>query len=343
MSAWRQGKDFVWGDMPVVNLDESIVSLPSLEFDENVQQVFEAGVTVLAKGPGSAAAAPDSTAALSPGPAELSHGSVRLRVSAVRPVTHELARKSRKRNSSGQPVNVEDSASAGASDEVPDISSASSYASVDTDVDSGIDDLAEGINVNKQHGKDNTGTVENDTKFGCSVEPDDVDLVSPADVVEEGESAGLSGEELRLYRHPPGTWKVWESTWFYMTQTLGWIDIKIWMKGPFRNVTTGMGMTSFSKTLTCHHYGDQLEDPWRCMLLLRSWSIWHARWQGWAKAKDCRLREVIRQFDRFVVDLRRAHQDRGLALVSPMLGNMAAHQLLQKWSPDAITAVIAQV
>ena len=61
------------------------------------------------------------------------------------------------------------------------------------------------------------------------------------------------------------------------------------MKMPFRNVTQGMGTTVMSRTVSPHHYGDDWEDPWRSVLLLRSWSIWRARWQGWAKQKDCLL------------------------------------------------------
>jgi hypothetical protein len=34
-------------------------------------------------------------------------------------------------------------------------------------------------------------------------------------------------------RHAPGTWKVWEDLWFYMTETLGFTDIKMHMKTPF--------------------------------------------------------------------------------------------------------------
>jgi hypothetical protein len=106
------------------------------------------------------------------------------------------------------------------------------------------------------------------------------------------------------FRHPAGTWKIWESTWFYVTKTPGFLDVKCHVKRQFHGVSEGMGVSSLSRTLTPHHYGDLWEDPWKTMLLLRSWSIWRARWQGWARAKDCRLREVARQVDRFVVDLR---------------------------------------
>jgi hypothetical protein len=319
MSAWRQGKEFVVACVEDFNLDECIAVLPSLDYHDDVKQVFEAGVSVVAEGPGSAACVLAPTAALSPGPADPSHGSVRICVSTVRPVTHEVVRQSgRKRDSNGETVSDDDVVSVDSGSEVPEISSASSCASVDTDVDSGIDDTAEGISVKKPDGSVGAGTFGSkkqdgsvgagtfgskgagDAKGEGLLEVEDPDL---AEGILEGEPAEISREEFRSSRHPPGTWKLWESTWFYITQTAGWLDIKIWMKGPFRNVTDGMGTSSFSKTLTCHHYGDELDEPWRCLLLLRSWSIWRAKWQGWARAKDCRLREVNRQLDRFIVDL----------------------------------------
>ena len=147
-------------------------------------------------------------------------------------------------------------------------------------------------------------------------------------------------EEKERYRHPAGTWKIWENQWFYMTQTPGWIDIKCWMKMPFRTVTHGMGTTNMSKTITPYHYGDLWENPWRSKLLLRSWCIWRARWQGWARAKECRAREVQSQVDRLIADLRDAHVQEGLALVKPLLASVSGHQLLVRWSSDVVQAIL---
>ena len=44
--------------------------------------------------------------------------------------------------------------------------------------------------------------------------------------------------------------------------------MKCSMYGSFRNVTTGMGASAFSKTLTPWHYGDTMGDPWRTLILL---------------------------------------------------------------------------
>ena len=153
--------------------------------------------------------------------------------------------------------------------------------------------------------------------------------------------AAPESDDIRHFRHLPGTWKVWEGTWFYITKTPGWIDVKCCLKHQFRQGEEGMGTSSMSRTLSPHHYGDVWEDPWRTLLLLRSWSIWRARWQGWARAKEFRMREVGRQVARFTAELRQAHLDHDLALAVPLLGNATAHHLLVKWTADVVSAVLA--
>jgi hypothetical protein len=49
------------------------------------------------------------------------------------------------------------------------------------------------------------------------------------------------------------------------------------MYGSFRNVTTGMGISALSKTLTPWHYGDTMDDPWRTLIVLKAWALWRAR------------------------------------------------------------------
>ena len=180
-----------------------------------------------------------------------------------------------------------------------------------------------------------------------------VDCVTAADLAEdqfldeelqeEDESAAVAPEEEAqevLPRHPSGTWKVWEGTWFYMTKTPGFIDVKCWLKSSMRNDGEGLGKVSMSRTLTPYHYLDDWEDPWKTMLLLRSWSVWRARWQGWARAKSYRLREVDRQVARLTLDIRRSHEEHGLPTVRPLFGSEPAHALLVKWTPDVCTAVL---
>ena len=100
------------------------------------------------------------------------------------------------------------------------------------------------------------------------------------------------------------------------------------MKMPFRNVSQGMG------TLSPYHYGDEWGDPWRSVLLLRSWSSWRARWLGWAKQKGCRLREVNRQAERLVLNIRSERLSHMVPLQAPLLGSEQAHALLPTWTLD---------
>ena len=151
------------------------------------------------------------------------------------------------------------------------------------------------------------------------------------------EDADLAPEAEPRFRHPAGTFKIAESTWFFVTKTPGWIDVKCTMKYQFRGHLEGMANgLPMSRTLTPYHYGDEWEDPWRSLLLLRSWSIWRARAQGWARAKECRNREVLRQEARLVADLRREHVSRDIALRQPLVGSAPAHTLFAKWTPEVV-------
>ena len=138
-----------------------------------------------------------------------------------------------------------------------------------------------------------------------------------------------------LQRHPAGTWKVWESLWFFATKTPGWADVKMHMKGPLRNVTTGMGNHSFSKTVSPHHYGDAWENPRRSLLVLRAWAIFRAGQLGWCKARPSRMREILKQRSALDRDLRALHGGAPL----PLIGNEAASKLIKQWVPDVAAAI----
>ena len=58
-----KGKIIFCGGIEGLSLDECIVALPLLEYEDDIQQVFEAAVTVSSQGPVSAAGAPAGPAA----------------------------------------------------------------------------------------------------------------------------------------------------------------------------------------------------------------------------------------------------------------------------------------
>jgi hypothetical protein len=286
---------------------------------------------------------------------------LRLSVVVARPVAALVRRENRKRLRSGDPVaDGRESSGDDSEDMLPNLSSASSCVSVDTDVDSAVDDCAEGLAVQPRHdnladkihgrqcakvlgstsahgrGSKRASEVVGDIAAVVSATSSDSDVsidvsAGSGDDPQQDEASCVKG-----LRHPPGTWTIWSSAWFYITKTPGWIDLKVHMKMPFRNVTQGMGISAMSRTVSPHHYGDSWEDPWRSVLLLRSWSIWRARWLGWAKQKDSRLREVNRQAERLMLNIKSEHVSHMLPLQVPLLGSDHAHALLQQWTHDIV-------
>ncbi|MCP4245284.1 MAG: hypothetical protein GY772_32510 [bacterium] len=146
----------------------------------------------------------------------------------------------------------------------------------------------------------------------------------------------------RLPRHPNGTWTIWSSAWFYMTQTPGWMDLKIIMREGFKDYLTGMGCIpgQYSKTLTPHHYHDDWDDPWRTKILLRAWALWRCRCLGWAAARPSRARDALQQSHAMVRDLRSAHGGAATWLVLGVFGSVRAHAHLLEWVPAELAAAM---
>jgi hypothetical protein len=337
-SLWRRRRGFCIEPSEGINLDDIIISLSDIEGDvDAVVMQAEVDMQSASVRPGvfSAAPAPAAfTAAHAPDATSTPAGQVCITVLAASVLKEPLrrSRRARKRKTMDSTAAADVSCSSDSDEEVVGISSESSLASVDTDMESGVDDFVDA--------KDAGGALD--------VEEEDVldtgaEVPGPGSDTKKPEVAKvLVDEDIHpSFRHPAGTWKIWESPWFYVTKTPGFSDVKCHVKRQFHGVSEGMGISSLSRTLTPYHYGDLWEEPWKTMLLLRSWSIWRARWQGWARAKNCRLREVARQVERLVVDLRTGHGDHDLPLQEPLLGSTQAHRLLVTWTPDAVAAVMA--
>ena len=329
-SPWKKGKYVCLEAGCCPDLDNYLVDLDLFARDEPVFQVFSLEVTFVPRSSRSALAAALDEDAVSPssGQLHIRFTNPTLILEALPRVRHPRAPRRRPQGSEGESgsSSAEDS-----EEEIHRISSSDSAASVDTDLDDGVDDEVADVVAGDGH---KAGDKEED----FSDEEEDVDVGE--DDVAAAEGADLAIVPLR--RHPPGTWKIQESTWFYMTKTPGFFDVKVWLKTPFRCMSgEGMGVTHMSRTLTPHHYGDSWEDPWRTIFLLRAWTIWRARWLGWSRAKECRHREVCRQLDRFVADLKQAHVEHGLPLRNPLLGNALAHKFLLQWTADAVQTLLS--
>jgi hypothetical protein len=122
-----------------------------------------------------------------------------------------------------------------------------------------------------------------------------------------------------------------------MTQTLGFTDIKMHIKTPFKTLEQ-MGCFQMSKALSPHHYGETPANPVKTRLLLDAWSIYRAKLNGWAEARDYRVRHVVKMMARLKAGIRAADTREPLRI--PLLENQPAHNKLQTWVPDMVQELL---
>ena len=189
---------------------------------------------------------------------------------------------------------------------------------VDTDLDSGVDVPPD------PNAKCNMSSESE--AHGADEEHDDQ--------ASEGASGSCAAPIARGFRHPPGTWRVWESAWFYMTQRAGDTDIRMWVKACLCGGKDGMQPPLLSRALTPHNYGETPDDCPRTKFLLRCWCVWRARKGDWALTTQSRREEVAAQ----VVALRSDYEDLRPLAPGPALGNQAAEKVAIKWLPDIFDA-----
>ena len=92
-----------------------------------------------------------------------------------------------------------------------------------------------------------------------------------------------------------------------------------------------MGVKGLSRTMTPAHYEESWESVARTILLLRAWALWRADVDGWAAAKEYRIREQVRQRGRLLQDLKAYH---GGVVVDPfLLGCKKAYKTLRELVP----------
>jgi len=157
------------------------------------------------------------------------------------------------------------------------------------------------------------------------------DDAAPRDVVRR--ARGPAGP-----RFPNHWWTVWWHPYFYITDTAGYHDIKIHIKGPYTSALhMGRFPANLGKALTPSDYGDDRADPRRTMLLLRAWGIMRARRLGWSKETSGR----VRQEEVDVQNLERDIRAFGAPVATPLLGNAPSHAWLHKWVPDVEARLLA--
>ena len=255
-------------------------------------------------------------------------GKVVLRVAHAAKVEAPLPKPPRKRSAESSAPALDALASSGdeklAVDELKDIDSDSSGCSVDTDVDAEV-----GEDVQKD-------AEELKTKLAERIHELAAHALGPALAPAPASPAAMP----RGPRASSGTWNVWEGVWFYMTQTPGYTDLKMNLRGSFhKDYDGGMGKRSPGKALTPAHYGDSLEDPWRTQILLRAWALRRARERGWVREREGREREAQQQAAAICHDIRRRHDG---PPKKPFLGSHPAHVLFQKWIPREVADLLAE-
>ena len=195
--------------------------------------------------------------------------------------------------------------------------------SVDTDMDDGVEvgpPPAEAARAPPPESADSDGSGDAPGGGGSGDAPD----------------SDVEGGVPLMRRLPPGTWSVWESLWFYMTQTPGWTDVKVYIKGALCQYTTGMGRDAMSRTLTPWHYLELQTDPRRTKLLLQAWCVWRCQKEGWAAAKPARKCELAKLTDALEAGIRL----NGDPLSFPLLGGKPAHKWLVTWVPSLVRKIL---
>ena len=312
LDRWRRGRCSFRFGAAALRLRDSVQSLGSLlPATTAVAHVFELCV-VGAAAPGIGTAAP---------------GYSEVNVKHCADITEPISQPKKRKRKSQMTEENEDSECDEEKDLQEDVQSAcsdGSEISVDTDIDTDVDLEAKELKK---------ALAESLDAFQGAAAPGAAAPEDTPDAPPEEPDADCAQEK---HRHPTGTWTIWSNPWFYVIQTPGWTDMKCHMYGSFRREGC-MGTVLSTKTLTPHHYGDSSIDPWRTMLLLRSWALWRARCLGWHTERECRLRETQRQAEWIKQELRRAHGGNPSA---PLSHDEKAHKLFLTWIPREVTELL---
>jgi hypothetical protein len=175
------------------------------------------------------------------------------------------------------------------------------------------------------------------------------DATASVDTGVESESSGSdsseheavptpTGKPSKGKRSAPSRVRVWEDTWFYITQHKSFRDCKISVKGVFAQPLQ-MGAVWKSKALTPTHYGETLAKPAITHCLLRAWGLWRARRFGWTTRQASRARQDATSLKNLVREI--VALDGRTKMESPLFGSKRAQKQLQNWAPDAVRLALA--
>ena len=98
----------------------------------------------------------------------------------------------------------------------------------------------------------------------------------------------------------------------------------------------GMGPWLMSKQVTPREFGETRDEPVRSLLLLRAWTLWRARQNGWAEDRSCRKRHFQEQEALLERDVK--------AFCAPcrLLGNATANAVLRELIPSLVERLLSR-
>ncbi|CAK0876859.1 unnamed protein product [Prorocentrum cordatum] len=143
----------------------------------------------------------------------------------------------------------------------------------------------------------------------------------PSSDSEEGPPARAMG------RAAPGTYVVDKSLYFSISNNPAWPDVKVKVNPRWRGAA-GMGTKSLSKTVTCHHFGEDKAtgDIPVSLLVLRAWTIHRMERAGFHLAEAHRQQWVARQKHELRAGLAALEHPSGGA------GSPRADKHIRKWA-----------
>ena len=80
-----------------------------------------------------------------------------------------------------------------------------------------------------------------------------------------------------------------------------------------------------SKSMTCAHFGESVDEPVRTVLLLRAWACDRMRRSPWTHAREWRVRQVVKDEAALLSEVADLTTD------TSIMGNEAAYAMLRSW------------
>jgi hypothetical protein len=152
------------------------------------------------------------------------------------------------------------------------------------------------------------GSAEHESAGGSSTDDGDVD-----------EAAA---------RAAMGTYVVRSNGYFTFTNNLAWPDVKVSIMRRWC-ITTELGTSNMSKTVTCANYGELSTNRARSFAVLTAWMLHRVKQSGWVTRRAARRRLFAQELESLERNLRRIPSSTVLGT-----GNALADKHIQLYCPE---------